>query len=146
MIIGASPGSTGGGIKTTTFGLILIAFFNVLKSSFRFDIFKKTIDPKSIIQAFSVVLTSLLLILGFYFLLLNIESLETHPILFEVISAFGTVGLSLGITDQLSLNGKLLIIITMFIGRIGPFTFLYAFFRQNQKKPYAYPVEKVSIL
>ena len=146
MIIGASPASTGGGIKTTTFGLIVISFWNILKASFRFDFNKKTIAHESILRAFATLFTALLLICFFAFILFQIEVAPIDKLLFEVISAFGTVGLSLGITAHLSVLGKLLIMTIMFIGRIGPFVFLYAFFRERKAKKYTYPVEKVSIV
>ncbi len=146
MFVGASPGSTGGGIKTTTFGLIMISFWNILRNSFRFDFGHKTIDSQSVLKAFATVLVAAFLILVFSFFLVQFESLPIQSLLFEVVSAFGTVGLSLGITSHLSVIGKGIIIVVMFIGRIGPFAFLYAFVSQQTTKPYAYPVEKVNIV
>ena len=146
MIIGASPVSTGGGIKTTTFGLILISFWNIIKSSFRFDYQKKTIDTNSVLVAFATLFIAVFLICSFSFVLFLLEVTPIDQLLFEVVSAFGTVGLSLGVTPHLSVLGKLIIMTTMFIGRIGPFVFLYAFFQRRNVKHYSYPVEKVSIV
>ncbi len=146
MIIGASPVSTGGGIKTTTFSLILISFWNIIKSSFRFDFLKKTIDSQSVFIAFATLFIAIFLIFGFSFFLFLTDVAPIDKLLFEVVSAFGTVGLSLGVTPDLSTIGKLIIMITMFIGRIGPFVFLYAFFQRRNVKHYSYPVEKVSIV
>tara|TARA_B100000427_G_scaffold92742_1_gene76518 strand:- start:6974 stop:8719 length:1746 start_codon:yes stop_codon:yes gene_type:complete len=146
MIIGASPVSTGGGIKTTTFALILISFWNIVKSSFRFDYQKKTIDPNSVFVAFATLFIALFLICGFSFFLFLSEVAPIDKLLFEVVSAFGTVGLSLGVTAHLSAIGKLIIMTIMFIGRIGPFVFLYAFFQRRNVKHFSYPVEKVSIV
>lgn len=146
MIIGASPGSTGGGIKTTTFGLILISFWHMLTSRFRFDYHKKTIDLQSVLMAFSTLFLALILIVGIVFVLLQVEQEPLSALLFEVISAFGTVGLSMGITPHLTPVGKVILMVVMFIGRMGPFVFLYTFFRTRSSLPYAYPVEKVSII
>jgi len=146
MIIGASPVSTGGGVKTTTFGLIVLGFWNILKTSYRFDYNKKTIHTESVFVAFATLITAILLIGTVAFALFFTEFLPIDKIIFEVISAFGTVGLSLSATEHLSFVGKLYIIAIMFIGRIGPFVFFYTFFRKKQKKSYAYPVEKVSIV
>lgn len=146
MIIGASPGSTGGGLKTTTFGILVISFWNILRSSFRFDFLRKTIDSQSVLKAFTSLFTILFLICLFSFMLFSSESLPASKVFFEVVSAFSTVGLSQGVTAELSAYGKAMIMLVMFIGRIGPFVFLYAFFSQKVYKPYAYSVEKVSIV
>tara|TARA_B100000427_G_C15519930_1_gene599873 strand:+ start:7806 stop:9551 length:1746 start_codon:yes stop_codon:yes gene_type:complete len=146
MIIGASPVSTGGGIKTTTFALIVVSFWNIIKSSFRFDYQKKTIDPNSVFVAFATLFIAIFLICSFSFFLFLTDVAPIDQLLFEVVSAFGTVGLSLGVTSHLSAFGKLLIMSIMFIGRIGPFVFLYAFFQRRNVKHYSYPVEKVSIV
>ena len=146
MIIGASPVSTAGGIKTTTFGLIFISFINILKSSYRFDYNKKTIDPKSILNAFATLFTAIIIIFLASIILLKTEILPSSELIFETVSAFGTVGLSLGATPFLSTFGKITIMLTMFVGRIGPFVFLYAFFNIRKTKSYSYPVEKVSIV
>ena len=146
MIIGASPVSTGGGIKTTTFALILISFWNIVKSSFRFDYQHKTIDPNSVFVAFATLFIAIFLIFSFSFFLFLTDVAPIDKLLFEVVSAFGTVGLSLGVTPHLSAIGKLIIMTIMFIGRIGPFVFLYAFFQRRNVKHYSYPVEKVSIV
>jgi trk system potassium uptake protein TrkH len=146
MIIGASPGSTGGGIKTTAFGVVAISFWNILKNSFRFDFGGRTIDHYSAFKAFSVVITAVIVIFSGVFVLMLVESLPFKKILFEAISAFGTVGFSLGITADLSSYGKGIIIIMMFIGRIGPLGFLYSLFKPKAAVSYVLPVEKVTVV
>ena len=84
--------------------------------------------------------------MGVSIILFFTEKLPINQVMFEVVSAFGTVGLSLNATAKLSFVGKCLIMVTMFIGRIGPFVFFYTFLKQRKTKTYAYPVEKVSIV
>ena len=146
MIVGASPGSTGGGIKTTAFGLMAISFWNVLKSSFRFDFDGRTIDVRSVLKSFTLFIISFMIIFAAVFVLLYTEKLPFKALFFEAVSAFGTVGFSLGATTQLSPLGKGLMILLMFIGRIGPLTFLYSLFKPQAIKSYEYPVEKVSVV
>ena len=117
-----------------------------MKSSFRFDYQKRTIDPQSVMKAFSTLVLVMGLILGFSFVLFQTEVLPVQALFFEVVSAFGTVGLSLGATPLLSVVGKWVIVLVMFIGRMGPFVFFYAFLKEAGPKPCAYPVEKVVIV
>ncbi|HRD02524.1 MAG TPA: TrkH family potassium uptake protein [Candidatus Saccharicenans sp.] len=130
MFIGASPGSTGGGVKTTTFGLI----FAFLKSKIQGyeipRIFSRGIKDEDLIKAFTLVLLAIALIFTATFLFLLVEpELSLKAVLFEVISAFGTVGLSLGITPDLQSLSKLILVVVMYIGRIGPLVILAAFSR-----------------
>ena len=145
MVIGAAPGSTGGGIKVTTFGIISITFWKTLTSEDTILIFKRKVTNANILKAFSLILLSGLILLGSFLWLLSTDNHTIFNSFFEVCSAFGTVGLSLGITDSLSFFGKLNIIIVMFIGRIGPATVAYAFSRPKQKVYYSYPEEGVII-
>jgi trk system potassium uptake protein len=141
MIIGASPGSTGGGIKTTTFGLIVVSFWSNLKASRHVNLMKRRIDEKNILEAFSLLFLAVLFISLFGYGLFYIEKGSFLPIMFEVVSAFGTVGLSLGVTPELSSGGKVLIMILMFIGRIGPLSILYALSKPKPTASYAFPKE-----
>tara|TARA_E500000178_G_scaffold350594_1_gene409886 strand:- start:127 stop:1875 length:1749 start_codon:yes stop_codon:yes gene_type:complete len=146
MIIGASPGSTGGGMKTTTFGVMIMAFWNALRSSFRTDYNKKTIDVESIIKSFSLLLISLIIFIFTFLLIWFTDQQDPFSLFFEIISAFGTVGYSLGTTLELSNTSKMIIMVLMFVGRIGPFTFLYALLKRKRRKTYAYPIEKYNII
>lgn len=141
MIIGASPGSTGGGIKTTTFGLIVVSFWHNLKSSRHVNLMKRRIVEQNIIEAFSLLFLAVFFIGIFGYGLFLVEKGNFLPIIFEIVSAFGTVGLSLGITSELSSVGKVLIMILMFIGRIGPLSILYALSQPKPVADYAYPKE-----
>ncbi|OGW75925.1 MAG: hypothetical protein A2Z72_08795 [Omnitrophica bacterium RBG_13_46_9] len=152
MFVGASPGSTGGGIKTCTFGVIVATFFSMLRNRDRVFMFKRTI-PKEVVRKSLVVL---FLAMGWIFIAILLLAITENGkttllsnfflrILFEVVSAFGTVGLSTGITPMLSTAGKLVIILTMFIGRVGPLTVALAVALQRDKSFYVYPEEKIMI-
>ncbi len=152
MFIGASPGSTGGGIKTCTFGVLLATGFSMIKNRDRVSLFKRTI-PKEVVRKSLIVL---FLALGWIFtavLLLTLVEYKKGAALdnfflrmfFEVTSAFGTVGLSTGITPTLTAAGKLIIIFTMFAGRVGPLTLALAIALQSDKVSYTYPEEKIMI-
>lgn len=146
MFIGASPGSTGGGIKTSSAGMVVAYFRSRLKGKDKTDIFYRNIPVKNIEKAFLVIIISLILISISFLLLLSFETkFKLIELLFEVISAFGTVGLSLGITAELSLPSKIIIMITMFIGRIGPLTILIALSKRKSKAVINYPQENIMI-
>ena len=133
MFIGASPGSTGGGIKTTTMGIIIMTVASVLVGKKDVVAFKRTIVGPVIRRAISIfVIASGLVIFMIFVLLCTDPGVAFERIVFEVLSAFGTVGLSMGVTPGLSVGGKLAISLTMFIGRLGPLTIAYAI-SQNEK-------------
>ena len=124
MFIGASPGSTGGGIKTTTFFALMQDVRSVFTKQ-RPGAFHRTISAESMGKAPVIALLSMLVVFVATFLLCILEPSCTFiQILFEVVSAFGTVGLSTGITPDLCVLSKLIIILTMFTGRVGAFTLL----------------------
>ena len=145
MIIGASPGSTGGGIKTTTFFLIFISCFKVIKGFSRIVVFKRKIDNYIILKSFSLFFIYSSIIMLATSLLMNTQKYSLLKCLFEVISAIGTVGLSLGITSSLTFLGKIIIIICMFIGRIGPASFIMMLTLKEKKSYIDYPEERVII-
>ena len=129
MFIGASPGSCGGGVKTSTFASLVVLGLSRLRGKERPQIFRRTISTASIGKAISVVLISAIIIVLANMIILMVELGETpHPmsrgkflkLLFEVVSAFGTVGLSAGVTAGLSVAGKLILSMAMFVGRLGP--------------------------
>ena len=144
MFIGASPGSTGGGIKTTTFGILIFYAFGVLKRKEYVEVFKRRIDWELINKALAIVVISILYIVVIITILLSIENFSTDRVIYEVISAFSTTGLSMGITASLGIISKFLIIITMFIGRLGPMTVALAF-TNNKKSLIKYPKEDILI-
>ena len=144
MFIGASPGSTGGGIKTTTFGILIFYAFGVLKRKEYVEVFKRRIDWELINKALAIVVISILYIAVIITILLSIEKFSTDRVIYEVISAFSTTGLSMGITASLGIISKFLIIITMFIGRLGPMTVALAF-TNNKKSSVKYPKEDILI-
>lgn len=144
MFIGASPGSTGGGVKTTTAGTLLVVVYNMASGKEDIEIFNRRIKNKDIYKTLTVVVISLLVIVLVTILLSRTENFSFIQIFFEVFSAFGTVGLSTGITSKLSILGKIFIIITMFIGRVGPFTLAMALGKRNIKN-IRYPEEDLLI-
>ncbi|MEK4670172.1 TrkH family potassium uptake protein [Niallia sp. FSL R7-0271] len=146
MFIGASPSSAGGGIRTTTFAVMLLTIYNYANENRTIKIFKREIDEEDIIKSFIVFTTAMILCSVAVVILTCIESrFSLMEILFEVSSAFGTVGLSLGITPDLSAAGKCVIMVLMFIGKIGMFTFLFAMGGKSVKHPYHYPKERIII-
>ena len=132
MFIGASPTSTGGGIKTTTFFVVLCALYSY-SSSNRPTVFKKTLAKDILYKAFIILTMGISVVLATTFLLCAVEpSINFRDLLYEAVSAFATVGLSTGITSSLSSLGKYIIIVTMFIGRIGPLTIASLWFFKKQ--------------
>jgi trk system potassium uptake protein len=147
MFIGASPGSTGGGIKVTTFAILIQSVTATLKGRKNVEFFDRTIPNQVVVRAISVIIISLILISAFIFTMMAIEADKSFMmIFFEVISAFATVGLSLGITAHLTLFGKLAIIVLMFIGRVGPLTLVLAFGQSSKSKGQVeYPTGRLMI-
>lgn len=147
MFIGASPGGTGGGIKTTTFIAIVLSVLSTYRSDPHVVLEGRTI-PKDVIQKALAITTSAAFLI---FLIISIisltEKVDLLTVLFEVTSAFGTVGLSLGLTPTLSIVGKMAIILTMFIGRVGPLTlaFVLSQKKSNQAAHIKYPEERIMI-
>ena len=149
MFIGGSPASTAGGIKTTTFAVLIISFYNLIKGKRDFEVFERRIMPETTIRAAAIAMISMMLVM-FVSILLAITEESTGydflDLLYETVSAFGTVGLSRGITPSLSNSGKLLLSALMFIGRVGPMTVAYALLKQNKNiGNYTYPEGKVII-
>lgn len=146
MFIGASPGSTGGGIKTTSASVITGYLHARLRGRDRIEMFYRNIPAKTIEKAFFMVIISFLFISAFFLLLLTLEpGHKMSDLLFEVVSAFGTVGLSMGITPDLSIMSKIVVSFTMFIGRIGPLTLLMAISKKESRAIIKYPEENIMI-
>ncbi|WP_156337273.1 TrkH family potassium uptake protein [Paenibacillus dakarensis] len=145
MFIGASPGSTGGGIKTTTFTMMIAAVIAMIRGRDDIVLFRFRLVQERILKALTITLLALLLIITVSMILSTTEDSSFLSILFEATSAFGTVGLSMGLTPELSLFGKLLISITMFAGRLGPLTLAYALGPKKGKELYRHPEGKMII-
>ncbi|WML55888.1 TrkH family potassium uptake protein [Neobacillus sp. PS2-9] len=145
MFIGASSGSTGGGIKVTTFAIIMLAFWSVLTNREDVNIFRRRISWRLVNKSLSIGVTAIIFIFIIFFLLTFTEKADMVDILFETISAFGTVGLSTGLTGHLSPLGKLLITFLMFIGRIGPLTMAFALMSNRPESKVRYAEEKILI-
>ena len=145
MFIGASPGGTGGGIKTTTFALVWSTIFATLKNSRDTILFNRRVPAETVRRAFTITLLGMITVAVPVFLLTQTENFGLTQLAFETISAFGTVGLSMGITPFLSSIGKIIIIVTMFIGRVGPLTLLLALAVSHKEKRIEPPKEGVSI-
>lgn len=145
MFVGASPGGTGGGAKTTTLLVLVCSAWSTMKRRRNVNLFGRRISDQAIRSSLAIFVMGVSLIAVIAFFMLNIEDKGFLPILFEIFSAFGTVGLSTGITPHLNSAGKLLLVLTMFIGRIGLLTFGVAIARQGQKELYRYPEEKILV-
>jgi potassium uptake TrkH family protein len=146
MWIGASPGSTGGGLKTTTFAVAVLNAISIAKGKDRVEVFKRQIDPETVRKAFAVMLLSFIVIgFGVFLVLFFNPDLTILEVSFEVFSAFSTVGLSLGITSKLTTGSKLVVSLIMFLGRVGTLTVLVAFIRKTRSLRYKYPQEGVFI-
>jgi trk system potassium uptake protein TrkH len=147
MFIGGSPGSTAGGIKTTTAGVLLFAVISVLRGCKDVNVFKKRLEIEIIIRSLAIVLLSLFVIISTTIVLSVFENATLFEYLFESTSAFGTVGLSMGITPTLGRIGKLALIITMFMGRVGVLTMGMAINIRIQKSDtkLKYPIEKILV-
>lgn len=141
MYIGGSPGSTAGGIKTTTIGVLAASVIATVREGDDVAIFKRRIENKTIYKALSLVVLSLMFIFIVSLFLIMTENEAPIKIFFETVSAFGTVGLSTGITSQLTVAGKLLIIMTMFVGRLGPITLAVSLSRQDTPSTVRYPLD-----
>ncbi len=139
MFIGASPGSTGGGIKTTNFFIMIYAIFSVLKGREAVVIWNRTISRRQILKAFGTTIIYFIVLSTGILLILHYTNLGFKEVIFEAVSAMGTVGLSLGITPLLGFNGKLVIIALMFIGRVGPASFAMATISRQKEVKINYP-------
>ncbi|MED4585159.1 TrkH family potassium uptake protein [Brevibacillus choshinensis] len=146
MFIGASPGSTGGGIKTTTFATLVGAVIAQIKGKEDVIFFRQRILPHMIYKSLTVTMIGLFIVILITMALSITEpSAQFQMILFEVTSAFATTGLSMGLTPELSSLGKSLIVLTMFAGRVGPLTIAFALAQRRQKEYYRYPKGKITI-
>lgn len=145
MFIGASPGSTGGGIKTTTFSVMGFTLLSLLQGRKDISVFGRRIPAGNSREASGLIFISAGIVFFIVMILMQIEPFSFDKIMFEALSAFGTVGLSTGITSGLSAMGRILITILMYVGRIGPLTMIYAFAIRSHKTNINYAEETIAI-
>jgi trk system potassium uptake protein TrkH len=138
MFIGASPGSTGGGIKTTTFGILILTTLGVIKGERDIVAFKKRIGYDVINRSLAIATVGMILIIAVSFVLTVTEPANFLDVLFETTSAFATVGSSRGLTPNLTDFGKIIITLTMYAGRVGPLTMAYVFSRRSKHGNFRY--------
>ncbi len=154
MFIGASPGSTAGGVKTTSLGVLVAAVVSRGRRRSRVTAWNRTISNDAVASAATLFLAGTVLTLGVTLLILHVERLLATPVahagdflkvLFETVSAFGTVGLSTGITANLAEPSRLLLVLLMFLGRVGPLTFGLALVESRASDDWQFPEESVMI-
>jgi trk system potassium uptake protein len=145
MFIGTAPTSTGGGIKVTTLALVALIVVAQIRGQENITLFWRTLPRALVSRALSILALASLLVLTSTLALMISDGLDLLPALFEVTSAFGTVGLSLDITPNLSTFGKLLISLIMFLGRVGPITFIVALAARQHPPRYKFPEEEIAI-
>ncbi len=147
MFVGGSPGSTAGGVKTTTVGLVILLVLSVITGKEDIEFSNRRFQTATVMRALAILGIGLFIIITVtLFLSFTEQGLSFMDIFFESVSAFATVGLSLGITSKLSIAGKLIITITMFFGRLGPLTIAMALARRQVKKPlYRYPEGRITV-
>lgn len=145
MFIGGSPASTAGGIKTVTFFVLVVSAWSMVRGRGELSAFGRRVSSDTVVKAGSVALLSTGLVMSALFLLSLTESLPLLPVMFETFSAFGTVGLSMNATFNLSDPGQLIIILLMYLGRIGPLTFALALLQEPRGGMLKYPDEGVLI-
>lgn len=140
MFIGASSGSTGGGIKTSTFTLVLLSAYSTIRGKKNLELFKHTIPFELLNRAFSIFLFSATFIFFATFILtITDKDISIMQLVFEEVSAFCTVGLSTGITNDISTAGRIVIMLSMFIGRVGTLTIALALSKKKVSTDYKYP-------
>lgn len=146
MWIGASPNSTGGGIKTSTFAIALLNTLSLARGQTRVEVFQREIADISIRRAFSIMWLSLLVIgTGVTLISYDQPELDLIKVVFECFSAYSTVGLSLNLTPELSTFSKLVVSVIMFVGRVGMLTIFVALLKNSRQRNYRYPTEEITI-
>ncbi|MEW6573518.1 MAG: TrkH family potassium uptake protein [Bacillota bacterium] len=144
MFIGASPGSTGGGIKTTTFILLVLTVWSLAAGREATEVFGRRIPLGQVLKAMGIFLLGVGWLSAVFMVLLITEDQRFLPLLFEGVSAFGTVGLSTGITPELTSVGRVVIIMTMFVGRLGPLTVAFAL-AERRRAAFRHPEEQIIV-
>jgi Trk-type K+ transport system membrane component len=142
MFIGAGPASTAGGIKVTTFAVLGFVLWSEVRGNTDMNVFRRRLPSNLIRQALTVALLAIGLVVGATLVLMSVEDLQLTPALFEITSAFGTVGLSTGITGAVGTSGHILLVIVMLAGRVGPVTFVTALALRERVPAYRYPEDR----
>lgn len=145
MFVGGSPGSTAGGIKTTTFLILLLGIVASTKHSKHIDIFKHSLEENIVRQASTIAVTYMTAIVISAMLISMVQNFSFQDTIFEVISAIGTVGLSTGITTQLNQFSRVVIILLMYSGRVGALSLILAFAEKSENVPISRPIKKIII-
>ncbi|MEG2669420.1 MAG: potassium transporter TrkG [Oscillospiraceae bacterium] len=145
MLIGGSPGSTAGGIKTTTASILFLSIFTEFKKRKSIECFRRRIDDSTLRHACCILVMYLILLVGGAVLISAVDTVPIKDALYETTSAIGTVGLSLGITPTLSAFSQAILIMLMFVGRVGGITLLLAFGNRASSAPSQLPVEKINV-
>ncbi|MCY6958711.1 TrkH family potassium uptake protein [Clostridium sp. ZC22-4] len=146
MFIGGSPGSTAGGIKTATAGLLLMTVISVIKGREDTEIFKRTLSKELVYRAFVITTIAFgVVVTGSMILSVTEPGASLEHIIYETTSAFATVGLTLGFTPKLSFIGKIVIALTMYIGRVGPLTLILALANKKKGSSIKYPEGKILV-
>ena len=154
MFIGASPGSCGGGIKTTNVATLLSLALNRYRGRNRADLFRRTVPQETVARSISIVLASGVAVIIITILLLitqlgDLSHTESRGLfleyLFEATSAFGTVGLSMGVTSGLNVMGKLIVVVMMLLGRLGPLTLAFAMGRRVERGAFQFVEENILV-
>ena len=146
MYIGGSPGSTAGGLKTATFGIIVLTVVSVIKGREDTELFGRRLSKELVYRAFAILIISFSLVVVVTMLLCITQPKEQFiDLLYEATSAFATVGLTTGVTQRLNFIGKIIIMITMYFGRVGPLTVALGLKKKRKNKGYRYPETKILI-
>ena len=145
MLIGGSPGSTAGGMKTTTIAVLFSSAFSVFRKKDNAELMKRRIDDETVKTASAVFLMYITLFLAGGMAISTIENLPITSCLYETASAVGTVGLTLGITPTLGSASKMILIMSMFFGRVGGLTLIYAAFGANKKQAAKLPADTIAV-
>lgn len=145
MFIGGSPGSTAGGVKTTSVAVILLFLYSNIKNTSGCNVFKRRLPEDSVKKATAVCSTNLILALSVALLICGIDALPLTDVLLEVFSAIGTVGMTTGITRELGSIARIFIILLMYFGRIGSLSFALSFTSKKEKSHLLQPTEKIVI-
>ncbi|MCD6329719.1 MAG: potassium transporter Trk, partial [Candidatus Cloacimonetes bacterium] len=148
MFIGASPGSTGGGIKTTSFAILILSVWSIIRHREDVEVFNCSVSSENTKKVMSLITISGTILVTLILVLCVSEAnrgFNFEQIVFEAFSAFGTVGLSMGITPHLTSIGKLAIIALMYLGRVGPLTIAFALSEKKLSVHYHYPDENIAI-
>jgi trk system potassium uptake protein len=145
MFIGGAAGSMAGGIKVQTFSLLFFAIVSALRGKEEVEAFHRRVPTATVLRALAVSLLGIAVVFAGVFALSLTDSFAFNRGLFEIVSAFGTVGLTTGITPEMSPGGRLVLILVMFIGRLGPLTLALALTVHQSQARYNWPQESIRI-